>query len=46
MQDLNSSDDDLIIFENDKERQQYVIESLTEWALENGNLSMKMETYL
>lgn len=41
MQDLNSSDDDLIIFENDEEKQQYIIESLTEWALENKNLSMK-----
>lgn len=40
-QDVNLSDNDLLIFENDEERQQYVIESLSEWALESGNLSMK-----
>lgn len=40
-EDFSSSDDDLIIFENDEERQQYVIESLSEWALESGSLSMK-----
>ncbi|XP_070164880.1 uncharacterized protein [Polyergus mexicanus] len=40
-EDFNSSDDDLLIFENDEERQQYVIESLSEWALESENVSMK-----
>lgn len=39
-QDLSLSDD-LLIFENDEEKEQYVIESLTEWALESGHLSMK-----
>lgn len=33
-QDFNSSDDDLLIFENDEEREQYVIESLREWKVE------------
>jgi len=37
---FSSSDDDLL-FQNDEEKQQYVIESLREWALEDGNLSMK-----
>lgn len=38
---FRSSDEDLLIFENDEKKQQYVIESLSEWALESGNLSMK-----
>lgn len=36
-----SSNNDLLIFENDEEKQQYVIESIREWALEGENLSMR-----